>query len=249
MPGLHRRRPVHHGVIGYVYYEIPANRSTETTPADIDFVSYEQIFGDIDPALVGSTTRAIEYLLHEVERNIEITDAIREKARESSERDEPHLAAQMIYYYIIETYPYSHVPHYSLDARAQGRRVHLHVRDRSRRLRHQSMLLQRSAGRSGSPALPGATRCSGRAPGTHFWRSTYLPGYGWVPNDPTVAEAATGPSPRRHRRSGLLRCGLDHPPVARRASTPMDPALPDDVAVFRIVRQFPAVVSIRQTTT
>ncbi len=108
--------------LGYVYYEIPAGavNGDLVLTADIAFTAYEQIFEDIDPAKVGEyNTSDPEYLLYtRSERNIEITDAIREKAREIvGDETNPHLQAQMIYYHIIETYPYSHVPHASLDAR------------------------------------------------------------------------------------------------------------------------------------
>ncbi|MDD2473032.1 MULTISPECIES: hypothetical protein [unclassified Methanoculleus] len=120
------------GGIGYVYYEIPVEEIAEdlTIAADIEFISYEQIF-DVDPALVGEyDTNDPEYLLYTAsERNIEITDAIREKALEIvGNETNPHLQAQM-------DLPPHHrdLPLQPRPARldrcpgAQGRRVHLHV--------------------------------------------------------------------------------------------------------------------------
>ena len=244
------------GTIGYVYYEIPAGavNGDLILSADIDFVSYEQVFGDIDPAEVGKyNTSDPDYLLYtRSERNIEITDAIREKAREIvGNETNPHLGAQMIYYYIIENYPYSHVPHYSLDARVPRVAESTYMFETGHGdCGTQSMLFAALCRSLGIPArTPGGYQMlMAEAPGTHFWAEYYLPGYGWVPNDPTVAEAADWtviPEERQSAFKDYYAANLDPARLVFQKSVdiPMDPALPDDVAVFRVVRQFPAVVS------
>ena len=244
------------GAIGYVYYEIPAGavNGDLVLTADIDFVSYEQIFSGIDPAKVGKyNTSDPEYLLYtRSERNIEITDAVREKAREIvGNETNPHIQAQMIYHYIIETYPYSHVPHCSLDAREPkiAESTYMFETDHGD-CGTQSMLFAAFCRSLGIPAraIGGYQMLITKTPGTHFWAEYYLPGYGWVPNDPTVAEAADWtviPEERQSAFKDYYAPNLDPARLVFQKSVdiPMDPALPDDVAVFRVVRQFPAVVS------
>jgi hypothetical protein len=87
--------------IGIIYYEIPVDaiQGDLVITADIQFTSYEGIFV-IDPDKVGEyDTSDPEYILYtRSERNIEVNDAIRNKAREivGSETN-PHTQAQMIY--------------------------------------------------------------------------------------------------------------------------------------------------------
>jgi hypothetical protein len=85
-------------------------------------------------------------------------------------------------------------------------------------------------------------------PGGHFWSEYYLPGYGWVPNDVTVAEAADWvvlPGEKRTAFKDYYAANLDPARlvIQKNVDAPMDPALPDDAVFFRVVRQVPAVVS------
>jgi transglutaminase-like putative cysteine protease len=244
------------GAIGYVYYEVPADavNGDLVITADIAFTSYEQIFEDIDPALVGEyNTSDPEYLLYtKSERNIELTDAVREKAREivGSETN-PHLQAQMIYYHIIETYPYSHVPHGSLDAREPkvAESTYMFETDHGD-CGTQSLLFSAFCRSLGIPArtLGGYQMIMAETPGGHFWSEYYLPGYGWVPNDLTVAEAADWvamPDEKRTAFKDYYAANLDPARlvIQKNVDAPMDPALPDDAVSFRVVRQSPAIVS------
>ncbi len=244
------------GPIGYVYYEIPAGavNGDLVLTADIDFVSYEQIFSGIDPALVGKyNTSDPEYLLYtRSERNIEITDAVRAKAREIvGNETNPHLAAQLIYYHIIETYPYSHVPHCSLDAREPkiAESTYMFETDHGD-CGTQSMLFSAFCRSLGIPAraIGGYQMIMAETPGTHFWAEYYLPGYGWVPNDVTIAEAADWvviPEEKRSAFKDYYAANLDPARlvIQKNVDAPMKPALPEGAAIFRIVRQYPAIVS------
>ena len=244
------------GAIGYVYYEVPAGavNGDLVLTADIAFTSYEQIFEDIDPAKVGEyNTSDPEYLLYtRSERNIEITDAIREKAREIvGNETNPHLQAQMIYYHIIETYPYSLVPHLSLDTREPkvAESTHMFETDHGD-CGTQSMLFAAFCRSLGIPAraLGGYQMIMAGTPGGHFWAEYYLPGYGWVPNDLTVAEAADWvvmPEEKRTAFKDYYAANLDPARlvIQKNVDAPMDPPLPDDTITIRLVRQVPAVVS------
>jgi transglutaminase-like putative cysteine protease len=244
------------GAIGYVYYEVPAGavNGDLVITADITFTSYEQSFEDIDPALVGEyNTSDPEYLLYtRSERNIELTDAVREKAREIvGNETNPHLQAQMIYYHIIETYPYSHVPHGSLDAREPkvAESTYMFETDHGD-CGTQSLLFSAFCRSLGIPAraLGGYQMIMAETPGGHFWAEYYLPGYGWVPNDLTVAEAADWVVLSDEKRTAFkdyYAANLDPARLAiqKNVDAPMDPALPDDAVSFRVVRQSPAIVS------
>jgi len=243
------------GNIGYVYYEVPAGavNGDLVITADIAFTSYEQVFSDIDPALVGEyNTSDPEYLLYtKSERNIELTDAVREKAREIvGNETNPHLQAQMIYHYIIETYPYSHVPHYALDSREPKVAESTHMFETGHGdCGTQSMLFAAFCRSLGIPAraIGGYQMLLFETPSAHFWSEYYLPGYGWVPNDVTVAEAADWvaiPDEKRTAFKDYYAANLDPARlvIQKNVDVPMDPALPDDAVFFRIVRQYPAIV-------
>jgi transglutaminase-like putative cysteine protease len=248
--------PVTTGAIGYVYYEIPAGavNGNLVLSADVAFISYEQIFEDIDPAKVGEyDTSDPEYLLYTTsERNIEVTDAVREKAREIvGNETNPHLQAQKIYYHIIETYPYSHVPHGSLDVREPGVAESTYMFETGHGdCGTQSMLFAAFCRSLGIPAraIGGYQMLLSETPGTHFWAEYYLPGYGWVPNDLTVAEITdwvTIPDEKRTVFKDYYAANLDPARlvIQKNVDAPMDPPLPEDAVVFRIVLQSPAVVS------
>jgi transglutaminase-like putative cysteine protease len=243
------------GPIGYVYYEIPVETipGDLTVTADIAFTSYEQIF-EIDPAQVGEyDTSDPEYLLYTAsERNIEITDAVRAKALEIvGNETNPHLQAEMIYASIIETYPYSHVPHFSLDAREPKVAESTHMFETGHGdCGTQSMLFSAFCRSLGIPAraIGGYQMLLRDAPGTHFWAQYYLPNYGWVPVDPTVADAADWVPISDAKRSifkNYYATNLDPTRlvIQKNVDAPLDPPLPDGAVVFRIVRQNPAIVA------
>ncbi len=243
------------GPIGYVYYEIPVEEIAGdlTISADIAFTSYEQRF-EIDPASVGEyDTGDPEYILYTAsERNIEITDAVRKKAGEIvGDETNPHLRAQMIYHHIIETYPYSHVPHGSLDARVPKIAESTYMFETGHGdCGTQSMLFSAFCRSLGIPAraIGGYQMLLAEDPGTHFWAEYFLPGYGWVPCDPTVADVADWlPVPDEEREAFKEYYAMNLDParlvIQKNVDTPMDPPIPDDAVVFRVVRQQPAIVS------
>jgi transglutaminase-like putative cysteine protease len=243
------------GLIGCVYYEIPVEEipGDLTLTADIAFTSYEQIFA-IDPASVGEyNTSDPEYLLYTASgRNIEITDAVRERAQEIvGNETNPYLRAQKIYHFIIETYPYSHAPHGSLDAREP------HVAESTYMFETghgdcgtQSMLFAAFCRSLGIPARAtgGYQMLLAATPSAHFWAEYYLPGYGWVPCDPTVADVADWlPAPEEERETFKEYYAHNLDPtrfvIQKNVDAPLDPPIPDDAVVFRLVRQTPAIVS------
>ncbi len=114
----------------------------------------------------------------------------------------------------------------------------------------QSMLFAAFCRSLGIPAraIGGYQMVIAETPGTHFWAEYYLPGYGWVPNDVTIAEVADWvviPEEKRTAFKDYYAANLDSARfvIQKNVDVPMDPALPDDAAIFRLVRQYPAIVS------
>lgn len=241
--------------IGIIYYEIPVDAidGDLVITADIQFTSYEGIFV-IDPETIGEyDTTDPEYILYtRSERNIEVNDAIRNKAREiiGSETN-PHKQAQMIYEHIITTYPYSLVPHMSLEAKTPkvAESTHMFTTGHGD-CGTQSMLFSAFCRSLGIPARAtgGYQMILQDAPSEHFWAEYYLPGYGWVPVDPTVAEAADWfDVPEDDRIAFKKFYGTNIDPtrmvIQKNVDANVEPDYPDDAAIFRVVRQYPAIVS------
>lgn len=251
--------PVTEGQIAYVYYEIPAEaiNGNLVMTVDIAFTSYEQIF-EVDPAHVGEyDTTDPEYLLYtSSSRNIEVTDEIRELAMMVvGDETNPYLRAEAIYRYIIDTYPYSFVPHASLDT------IEPKVAESSYMLATghgdcgtQSMFFSALCRSLGIPAraLGGYQMLLAETPGTHFWAEYYIESYGWIPCDTTVAEIADWvdiPEDDRKVFKTYYANNLDPARlvIQKDVDVEMDPPFPEDAVVFRAVRQSPAIVSDEAT--
>ena len=251
--------PVTDGQIAYVYYEIPAEAidGDLLMTADIAFTSYEQRFA-VDRVKVGPyDTMDPEYILYtSSSRNIEVTDEIRELA-ETIVGDEtnPYLQAQSIYWYIVDTYPYSFAPHVSIDT------IEPKVAESSYMLATghgdcgtQSMFFAALCRSLGIPARAtgGYQMILAESPGTHFWAEYYIEGYGWIPCDTTVAEIADWvdiPEEDREAFKTYYANNLDPARlvIQKDVDVEMDPVFPEDAVVFRLVRQSPAIVSDEAT--
>jgi transglutaminase-like putative cysteine protease len=251
--------PVTEGRIAYVYYEIPAEAidGDLLMTADIAFTSYEQRF-TVDPVKVRAyDTTDPEYLLYtSSSRNIKVTDECRELAATIvGDETNPYLQAQLIYRYIINTYPYSFAPHASLDT------IEPKVAESSYMLATghgdcgtQSMFFSALCRSLGIPArAPGGYQMIlAETPGTHFWAEYYIEGYGWVPCDTTVAEIADWvdiPEGDREAFKTYYANNLDPTRlvIQKDVDVRMNPAFPEGAVVFRLVRQSPAIVSDEAT--
>ncbi len=246
--------PVTEGRIAYVYYEIPAEAvdGDLILTADIAFTSYEQIF-EVDPALVEAyDTTDPEYILYtSSSRNIDVSDDVRALAGTIvGDETNPYLQAQALYWHIIDTYPYSLVPHASLDT------VEPKVAESDHMLATghgdcgtQSMFFTALCRSLGIPARAtgGYQMLLTGSAGSHFWAEYYIEGYGWIPCDTTVAEVADWvdtPEEDRVLFKTYYANNLDPARlvIQKDVDALMDPAFPDDAVVFRLVRQTPAIV-------
>jgi tetratricopeptide (TPR) repeat protein len=246
--------PITEGGIGYVFYEIPAEiiDGDLTITADIGFTSYEQGFY-VDPALVlPYNTKDPEYILYtKSDRNIEINDAIKAKALEIvGDETNPYNQAIMIYTHIIETYPYSHVPHLSLDTIVPKTAESTYMLETGHGdCGTQSMFFSAMCRSLGIPARAtgGYQMILSEKPGTHFWAEYYIEGYGWIPCDPTVSEASDWVDISDSKRNAFKEYfghNLDNSRfvIQKDVDAEMLPALPDDAVLFRLVLQTPAVI-------
>jgi len=250
--------PVTTADIGIVYLEIPLEEITTanlTVSTRFRFTQAEQRFS-IDPASVGPyNTSDPEYLqFTESGKNIVITPAIQEKAREIvGTETNPYRQAEKIYWYIVETIPYSLVPHLMLDAAGIPESSYIHSTGFGD-CGMQSMYFSALCRSLGIPArATGGYQLIPGVEGTHFWAEFYLPDYGWVPVDVTVAETAgwsfDATEDERHRFMAYYFGNLDpyRYVIQKDVDIPLDPD-PGDAVLFSAVRQYPAAVCDTATT-
>lgn len=243
------------GDVGYVYYEIPAEKipGDLVITADIAFTSYEQSF-TIDPAQVGTyNTSDPDYQVYTAsERNIEVTDAVRAKARQIvGNETNPYLQAQMIYRWMLTTYTYSHVPHISLDTRLPKVAESTYMFETGHGdCGTQSMLFAALCRSLGIPARAtgGYQMLVTKTPSPHFWAQYSVPGYGWVPTDLTLAEGGEWfdiPDAKRELFRSYYASSLDPARLVfqKRIDLPLDPPLPADAVMMRAVLQYPAMAA------
>ena len=178
--------------IGLVYMEIPLEELKGNLRARIEFSfkHAEQRF-DIDPEKVGAYDKESDlYKKYTVSYgNTCITPAIRRLAHKIAGKEKnPYLAARKIYYYVVENIKYSFMPHDVLWPRGLPESIFVH--------KHgwgdcgaQSLYFTALCRALGIPArTTGGFQLLRDEFGSHFWAEFYLPGYGWVPVDTSVAQ-------------------------------------------------------------
>jgi hypothetical protein len=179
--------------IGLVYLEIPLEEITDpflNVTARYRFVQHEQRFV-IDPAKVKPyDTGSPEYRKYTAPSgNIALTPEMKAKALAIvGNETNPYLRAQKIYWNTITTLPYSHAPHFTLDATGTPESLYV-LTTGIGDCGSQSMYFTALCRSLGIPARAtgGYQMIQGFA-GTHFWAEYYLEGYGWIPVDVTAAE-------------------------------------------------------------
>jgi len=186
--------PKNDGELGLVYVEIPLDRlkSDLAISAQYSLTHSEQRFV-VDSARVGPYDKDSNlYRTYTASRgNITITDAIRKKAREIiGEAQNPYLAAQKIYNYVLNNIKYSHMPHISLGARGRPESVYVHQHGFGD-CGAQSVYFSALCRAVGIPArTTGGWQLIPGVEGPHFWAEFYLANYGWLPVDTSIAQIA-----------------------------------------------------------
>lgn len=180
--------------MGLAYLEIPLDSVTGdaiTVTARFRYTQYEVRYV-IDPAKVGTyDTADPEYKKYTASgKNIVVSPEMKAKAQEIvGDETNPYLQAEKIYWHVV-SHPYSNVPHVRLSASGRPESVYM-LESGFGDCGTQSMYFAALCRSLGIPAraIGGYQLVPGHE-GTHFWSEYYLPGYGWIPNDVTIAEGA-----------------------------------------------------------
>lgn len=179
--------------IALAYFEIPLEELKTELNIEIKFMfkRYEQRF-IINPANCGEYD--IESPLYKKytrdNKNTAITPEIKAKAEEiiAGEKN-PYNAAKKIYYYVVENIKYSFMPHLALGVVEKPESVFVHERGYGD-CGAQSMYFAALCRAVGIPAKSsGGYQLVPGFAGPHFWAEFYLPNYGWVPVDTSIAQS------------------------------------------------------------
>ncbi|OQA79396.1 MAG: Transglutaminase-like superfamily protein [bacterium ADurb.Bin243] len=178
--------------ISLAYFEVPLAELKEDLDIEIKFMykRYEQRFV-IDPANCGEYD--VESPLYKKytrdNKNTAVTPEIKAKALEITAGEKnPYLAARKIYFYVLDNIKYSLMPHLALGVTGMPESVYVHQRGYGD-CGAQSMYFAALCRAVGIPAKSsGGYQLIPGIAGPHFWAEFYLPNYGWVPVDTSVAQ-------------------------------------------------------------
>ena len=132
--------------------------------------------------------------LKKVNQLFALTPEIKEKARQiAGDEKNPYRAAKKLYEYIVENVDYSLLPHATLDVLGMPESVYVHEHSYGD-CGAQGSYFSALCRSLGIPARTtgGLQLCPG-VEGSHFWAEFYLPSYGWLPVDTSVAQFANYP--------------------------------------------------------
>ncbi|MCX6348156.1 MAG: transglutaminase [Candidatus Aureabacteria bacterium] len=189
-----RALPEIDGDIGSLYLEVPLADLTDDLKIAVRsrFTHYEQRFR-VDPEMIGPYDKgsALYRTYTASHGNIVVTPEIERRAKEIVGKEaNPYRAARRIYDYILKNLPYSFVPHLTVAVLKKPEAVYAHEFGCGD-CGTQSMYFAALCRAAGIPARStgGYQLIPGHA-GAHFWAEFYLPNYGWIPVDPTIADTA-----------------------------------------------------------
>jgi transglutaminase-like putative cysteine protease len=180
--------------IGLLYMRVPLAQLGGNLDETFDVgYSHAAQYFKVVPSRVGRyDTSSALYRRYTTSRgNTRITPSIRATARRVVDGEKnPYLAARRLYAYVVNNVKYSHMPHLALWPRGEAESVYVH-RHKYGDCGAQGIYFSALCRATGIPArcTGGYQTFSGR-PGAHFWAEFYLPNYGWLPVDPTVATIA-----------------------------------------------------------
>ncbi len=182
------------GDLGLIYLQISLDglEGDVVINATFRFSEY-QVHFDVDPSIIGEYDKTselyIEYTSPGV--NILVNEETIELARSIAGNEaNPYLQAKLVYDYVVGNISYSHVAHLSLCALGIAESEYVRLNGHGD-CGAQSMFYCALLRSLGIPARTcGGYQSFGNGTGCHLWAEFYLPNYGWVPVDVTVAEAA-----------------------------------------------------------
>lgn len=239
------------GSIGTIYMEVPLSDLSEDLDISISTIhSHYTRRCLVDPEMVGEyDTEDSDYILYTGRNdNITWTPEMADLAREIVGSEEnPYLQARLIYDYIVESVPYSHVPHMSLPVLGIPEAVFCHERGYGD-CGTQSMYFSALCRSLGIPARAcGGMQLVPGTEGSHFWAEFRVPGYGWIPVDVTMAETADWSwvltRQQRDTFKQFFFANLDpfRMVIQRDVNIPVSPPAEEPLAMATAI-QFPAMV-------
>jgi len=178
--------------VGLVYMEVPLEELEEDLQIELQFTfeRYEQRF-EVDPDNVGEyDTESDFYKEYTASRgNTEITPEISETASQVvGVETNPYLAAKKLYDYVVENVDYGHVPHITMWPRGEPESVYVHEK-RLGDCGAQCIYFTALCRAVGIPCrTTGGWQLIAGDFSDHFWAEFYLPNYGWIPADTSVAQ-------------------------------------------------------------
>lgn len=188
-----KRAPQLTSDIGNAYFEFPLDRIKDDIQVVVEFsfTHYEQYF-TIDPNNVGTYDKTTDLYQRYTRSgtNIVLSRAIRKTARRViGTETNPYLQARKLYFYVLDNYVYSFMPHMYLYQRGIPESEFV-LENGYGDCGSQSMFFAALCRSVGIPARAlGGMLLTPGSPSGHFWAEFYLPNYGWVPVDPTIDEA------------------------------------------------------------
>jgi len=237
--------------IGLAYLEIPLEDMKGdylNITTRFRFTQHEVRFV-IDPSRVEAyNTSTPEYLKYTASgKNIAVTPEIKKKALEIvGNETNPYLQAEKIYWHIMDTLPYSHVPHFMLETAGIPESTYV-LETGFGDCGSQSMYFAALCRSLGIPARStGGFQLVPGLAGEHFWAEYYLEGYGWIPVDVTIAESADwshdATDEDRHRYKEYYFGSLDpyRYVIQKDVDAPLTPD-PGDAVMFRLAVQNPKI--------
>jgi len=178
--------------LGQIYIEVPLDelKSDLSVEAVYMFTHYEKRFV-IDPDAVGDYDKndALYKKYTKSSPSILVSpDVCSEAKRAVGNIDNPYRAAKKLYQYVLNNIAYSLMPHIRLAAEQMSESEFV-FKNRYGDCGSQSMYFCALCRSLGIPAraIGGQQLIPGVA-GDHFWAEFYLPNYGWIPVDTTIAE-------------------------------------------------------------
>ena len=185
------------GDIGLSYFEVPLDKlnSDLNYRIEFDFDHYWQNFSGVVASSVGEYDKGSSlYKEYTASKgNIYISGDITSTARKivSGEKN-PYLAAKKIYEYVVDKTTYSLMPHTALNAYNLPESVYVQ-KHKYGDCGAQSIYFSALCRAVGIPARTTGgfqminSKTNG-APSPHFWAEFYIPNYGWIPVDTSVAQ-------------------------------------------------------------
>ncbi|MHC9543154.1 MAG: transglutaminase domain-containing protein [Vulcanimicrobiota bacterium] len=178
--------------IGALYMELPLPLKKKEVEIKYIFKQYAVSFS-IDPKKVGAYDRESELYKHYTrsDSNCTITPEIKALAEKITDGEKnPYLASKKIYDHVVNQVKYGFMPHLTLGVNGKSESAYVYEKNHGD-CGAQSLFYSALCRAVGIPS-----RCLGGmqlSPGMnsyHFWAETYIPGFGWIPVDTSIAQMA-----------------------------------------------------------